>query len=224
MALIKPFLGGNIRRKLIVIDSNPLIDREEEIVEEGKYSKLHKLIPPGHLPVDYNGYYSMIHVLTANLIHDLIKYESSILNHWNKDLMVADRRTVSNEGMQDDGMLERLEEEEAERMDREGSKNEVMIESKRRMEAIKDRRIEERMITIEIEREEEEIEEYDLNNNNLKWMWQGNEMTLNGIIIQMCFKCTILGMYFFHFREREREEKEERERRREEERKIWEVG
>lgn len=29
-------------------------------------------------------------------------------------------------------------------------------------------------------------------------------MTLNGIIIQMCFKCTILGMYFFDFRERER--------------------
>lgn len=166
MALIKPFLGGNIRRKLIVIDSNPLIDPEEEIVEEGKYSKLHKLIPPGHLPVDYNGYYSVIHVLTANLIHDLIKYESSILNHWNKDLMVADRRTVSNERMRDDGMLERLE--EVERMDREDSKNEVMMESKRRMKTIKDRRIEERMITIEIEREEEEIEEYDLNNNNLK--------------------------------------------------------
>lgn len=167
MALIKPFLGGSIRRKLIVIDSNPLIDPEEEIVQEEKYSKLHKLIPPSHLPVDYNGYYSVIHVLTANLIHDLIKYESSILNHWNKDFMITDRRTVSNERMQDDGMSERLE-DEAERMDREDSKNEVMMESKRRMETIKDRRIEERMITIEIEREEEEIEEYDLNNNNLK--------------------------------------------------------
>lgn len=37
-------------------------------------------------------------------------------------------------------------------------------------------------------------------------------MTLNGIIIQMCFKCTILGMYFFDFRERERKRDRERER------------
>ena len=94
MALIKPFVGGNIRRKLVIIDSNRLIDPDED--ESNQYSKLHAMISPTNLPVDFNGFYSVINVLTANLINDLIRYESSILNHWNKDLMavVPPKRTL----------------------------------------------------------------------------------------------------------------------------------
>lgn len=91
MALITPFMGSNIRRKLIIADEQQFVNPDLDDGDDNKYLKLHSMIPPNHLPVDYNGYYSVISVLTNNLIHDLLKYEPSILHHWNKDMIVGRR-------------------------------------------------------------------------------------------------------------------------------------